>query len=346
MEGKKNFFKGIGVFFIVVMILVGCQKAAGNDTERVENAEAGLVFQISKDYLDQGTIMVEGPYEDFNGNDLISVVWYYTPITDKLLEEAQGISSENLTMEVMEKLYEQLRTHSKYLMNITLIEEQKYKKAIEEGIEQKELTYGDNSEVLGTNDGYVYLVSIPENDTTGMEKEEKKLYEECFAHMQSVKETLTFMKKTDKAKFPEQMPAFSAKDLAGNTITESIFGEKDLTVVNVWGTFCNPCVEEMPELGEWAKEMPENVQMVGLIIDINGDEDTEHRDLAVMIAERAGAEFTQIIANADFDELLRWVTGVPTTFFVDKEGNIVGEPIVGANVKGYKEFVEDYIGGK
>lgn len=144
----------------------------------------------------------------------------------------------------------------------------------------------------------------------------------------------------------EKFPAFTATDLEGNTVTESIFGEKDLTVLNIWGTFCNPCVGEMPELGEWAKEMPENVQMVGLIIDINGEEDKEHHDMAVDITSNAGAEFTQIIVNQDFDPVLKDVLGVPTTLFIDKEGTMVGDPILGADVDGYKKFVEEYLGGK
>lgn len=143
-----------------------------------------------------------------------------------------------------------------------------------------------------------------------------------------------------------KMPDFSAKDLEGNTVTESIFGEKDLTVLNIWGTFCNPCVGEMPELGAWAAEMPDNVQLVGLIIDINGEEDTEHHDLAVDITKNANADFTQIIANQDFYDILKDVVGVPTTLFIDKDGNLVGEPILGADVEGYKKFVEDYLGGQ
>lgn len=146
--------------------------------------------------------------------------------------------------------------------------------------------------------------------------------------------------------FPEQMPAFTAKDLNGETITAAIFSEKDLTVVNIWGTFCTPCVAEMPELGEWADTMPDNVQIIGLIVDIAGDEDTKHHDLAVTITEKAGAEFTHIIANADFDSVLQWVVGVPTTLFVDKEGKLVGQPIVGADVEGYQTFVEDYLNGQ
>ena len=93
----------------------------------------------------------------------------------------------------------------------------------------------------------------------------------------------TQAQETDASAFP----AFTATDLDGNTVTESIFTEKDLTVLNIWGTFCGPCIGEMPELGKWAKEMPDNVQIVGLIIDINGEEDTEHRDLAIEITAQS-----------------------------------------------------------
>ncbi|MCI8418191.1 MAG: TlpA family protein disulfide reductase [Lachnospiraceae bacterium] len=143
--------------------------------------------------------------------------------------------------------------------------------------------------------------------------------------------------------FPAQIPAFSTKDLEGNTVTESIFGEKDLTVINIWGTFCGPCVGEMPELGEWVKNMPEEVQLIGLIVDIKGEEDTEHKEKAAAILEEADADFLQLIANADFAPVMEWVIGVPTTLFVDQEGNLVGDPIVGARVDEYKSFVEAYL---
>lgn len=142
---------------------------------------------------------------------------------------------------------------------------------------------------------------------------------------------------------PAAFPAFTATALDGSTVTESIFSEKDLTVLNIWGTFCGPCIGEMPKLGEWAKEMPDNVQIVGLIIDINGEEDTEHRDLAVDITQQAGVDFTNLIANADFAPILKDVIGVPTTLFIDGDGNIVGDPIVGADVDGYISFVENYL---
>ena len=144
----------------------------------------------------------------------------------------------------------------------------------------------------------------------------------------------------------QKMPLFTTKDLQGNTVTDSIFQEKDLTVVNIWGTFCGPCIEEMPELAEWSKSMPSNVQIIGLVCDIEGEDDQAHKDKALQIMEKAGADFANIIPGSEFSSLLGQVTGVPTTIFVDKDGNITGKPVVGADVSAYKKFVEDYISGK
>lgn len=145
---------------------------------------------------------------------------------------------------------------------------------------------------------------------------------------------------------PKKMPSFTVKDLKGNTITDSIFKEKDLTVVNIWGTFCGPCIEEMPELAQWSGSMPDNVQIIGIVCDIEGEDNSTHKDLAEHIMKEAGAGFTNIIPDSSFDSLMDWITGVPTTIFVDKEGNITGEPILGADVDSYKKFVKGYINGK
>lgn len=147
---------------------------------------------------------------------------------------------------------------------------------------------------------------------------------------------------SNDTKLPKKMPTFKTKDLNGKDVTNSIFAEKDLTVVNVWGTFCGPCTEEIPELGEWAKALPENVQIIGLVSDVEGEKDQEHQEVAKKIITKAKADFVQIIANDDLKDFLSGIVAVPTTFFVDKEGNIVGEPVVGVDIPAYKKFVEDY----
>lgn len=148
-------------------------------------------------------------------------------------------------------------------------------------------------------------------------------------------------------KFPSAIGAFQTVDLEGNEVTESIFSEKDLTVINIWGTFCSPCIEEMPELGAWAKELPENVQIIGLVQDIRGVDDTEHIELAKQITSKAGADFVQLIGGTEaFASIMASLIGVPTTIFVDGNGTIVGDPIIGAYVEKYKDFVEEYLNGQ
>lgn len=148
----------------------------------------------------------------------------------------------------------------------------------------------------------------------------------------------------DEFKVYGKFAEFTTNDIDGNEVTESIFANKDLTVVNIWGTFCGPCINEMPELGAWEKELPDNVQIVGLIVDISSTDNETQIAAAKQITEKADVGFVNLIGgNGAFDELIGSIVGVPTTIFVDKSGNIVGEIIVGADVDRYKSFVNKYI---
>ncbi|MCI8806036.1 MAG: TlpA family protein disulfide reductase [Clostridiales bacterium] len=356
MKSKRSLIKFSCAIFMAI-ILIGCEETdtvkqeeaqtvtTSSNSEIFESHETGLIFHIPKEYQEKG-IKIEGPDIDEKGHDFIRINYYYKPIIDKLIDDMLALSPEERTKQAQQEFYENMYKHSKCLMDITLIKEEEYNSSIKDGKKHNELSYWNNAEKFGTNDGYVYLIAIPENDTDGMEAEEKAQYEECHDYMKTAKENIEFTEINELGKMPRQMPKFTAKDLKGNTVTENIFTEKDLTVVNIWGTFCNPCVEEMPELGEWAKIMPENAQLIGIISDIESENDNIHYDLAVKIMEKSKADFTQIIANKDFESVMSWVTGVPTTLFVDKSGKIIGKPIVGADVDGYKKFVEDYLDGK
>ena len=66
---------------------------------------------------------------------------------------------------------------------------------------------------------------------------------------------------------------FTAKDLDGNEVDQSVFANAKLTMMNIWATFCGPCINEMPELGELAAEGGTNYQIIGVCADLNGTED-------------------------------------------------------------------------
>lgn len=122
-------------------------------------------------------------------------------------------------------------------------------------------------------------------------------------------------------------PDFASRDLTGKEVSQEIFAGHKLTMVNFWGTYCGPCIDEMPDLGRLGKAMPEGTQLVGIVIDIS---DKKKLDAADAILKNAKAEFTNLIAVSDMNDYLETLVGVPTTIFVDGAGKIVGEPLVGS----------------
>lgn len=140
-----------------------------------------------------------------------------------------------------------------------------------------------------------------------------------------------------------KFPDFKTVDLAGNVVTQDIFKSKKVTVVNIWGTFCPPCIGEMPELGKWAGQMPADAQIIGIVCDARDKNDKETIDEAKKITANANAKFVNIVPDEGIMSYLDSVDAVPTTIFVDSDGNIIGETVVGADVAKYKEFLKRYL---
>lgn len=139
--------------------------------------------------------------------------------------------------------------------------------------------------------------------------------------------------------------AFEAQDLEGNTVTESLFAESRLTMVNVWATYCNPCLSEMPGLGELAGEYdPDQFQIIGIVSDVQEGAQEEAVEYAEALVSQTGAEYSHLLLNQSlFMALLRDVSAVPTTFFVDENGEVL-DTIVGAMDKtAWKEKIDAFL---
>lgn len=140
--------------------------------------------------------------------------------------------------------------------------------------------------------------------------------------------------------------AFSSVDIDGNEIDGSVFAGYDLTMVNVFATWCPPCVAEMPELAQLYKDMePQGVNIVGFVLDTRIDEtqlDEAAIEAAKNLREQTGVTYPCIIPDETFLNWYLIVEAVPTTYFVDNNGNIVGEPVVGSNsYDGWKGIIEE-----
>lgn len=121
------------------------------------------------------------------------------------------------------------------------------------------------------------------------------------------------------------LTAFSTTDMEGHAVTQEIFADYDLTVVNVWATWCGYCVEEMPALSTLKTMLPDNVNFITLCTDADTD-----RKLAGDILRDAGANFQTLVVDEDmYAQMQEFVYAFPTTLFLNSEGACVVEPLVG-----------------
>ena len=140
------------------------------------------------------------------------------------------------------------------------------------------------------------------------------------------------MQKSDDGSM-QKFPTFEGKDLDGNTVkSDELFSGNAVTVVNFWFTTCNPCVGELAELDALNKELAEKG---GALIGVNtftldGDEAaiSEAKD----VLAKKGATYQNVYFNSDGEagKFTENIFAYPTTYVVDRNGNIVGDPIVGA----------------
>lgn len=124
---------------------------------------------------------------------------------------------------------------------------------------------------------------------------------------------------------------FTAKDLDGNEVDQSVFANAKLTMMNIWATFCGPCINEMPELGELAAEGGTDYQIIGVCADLNGTEDM--LEDAKEIVSQTKANYLHLQPAEDLYPVLTASSSVPVTFFFDSEGKLVGKGILGAQDK-------------
>ncbi len=139
---------------------------------------------------------------------------------------------------------------------------------------------------------------------------------------------------------------FTTTDIDGNTVNQSVFKGKKLTMVNIWATFCGPCINEMPDLGKISEDYADKgFQIIGIpvdVVDYYGNIDESQVELAKDIIDETGAVYLHILPSASLNQAkLSQVTSVPETIFVDENGNQVGESYIGSrSMAQWKEIID------
>lgn len=128
---------------------------------------------------------------------------------------------------------------------------------------------------------------------------------------------------------------FESTDINGNVVDESVFKGKKITMINIWATFCGPCINEMPDLGKINRDYADKgFQIIGIPVDITdyyGNLDENQVSLAKEIIDETGADYLHIMPSVSLNSAkLSQVTSVPETIFVDENGCQIGESYIGS----------------
>lgn len=165
-------------------------------------------------------------------------------------------------------------------------------------------------------------------------KETTPVKEETATEEKETEEELKEPVSLEKKAFME----FEAQNLEGQTVDQEVFKDKKLTMINIWGTFCGPCIKEMPDLGQLNKEYADKgFQVVGVVVDVLDQDlavDNSQLEKAKEMVETTKAEYLHIIPTKDLiEKKLIYTQVIPETIFVDSTGQQIGEPIVGSKSK-------------
>lgn len=156
---------------------------------------------------------------------------------------------------------------------------------------------------------------------------------------EALSETKLAIERTEEPAFSN----FKSVALTGETVDQSIFAGHKLTMVNIWGTYCNPCISEMPDLAELNKAYEEGeFQVVGMIVDMLDHEGGVHPlavEAAWAIIDATGADYMHLLPTDDIILMkLQYLTAVPETVFVDSQGNILTPETQYLGARSYEDW--------
>lgn len=183
-------------------------------------------------------------------------------------------------------------------------------------------------------------------DTEALSDSSKAHYNQLVSDLETAKSSILLSQPEDRPEVESGATVFfQTTDLDGNKVTSDIFQDHTLTLLNIWGSFCEPCMEEMPDLEAISKEFADkDVAIVGVLgdaLDRKGEFDADTVDLAKTVLKSKGVTYLNI---AMCPELLEAVPSdtYPTSVLIDSNGSVVGKAIYGSrDADQYRQLIQN-----
>ncbi len=301
--------------------------------------ENGVAFNVPEKWLESDGRKIILNFEEL-GDDTPGqiILGYISEETinkiDKMREESNNIPDTDTDSNTTSDLEKEVKD----LCRIISID----KSMSESDIKKELFDKYDIKYLIGEADNLeFYLLFNVKPNTEGLTEASKNDYLEFYSEIETFKSLIKVYKPTTETeKVSKNKLEFSTVTLDGNEIDSSIIEENKLTMVNIWGTFCQPCIDEMPDLQSLYEEVKEDeVNLIGIIADTP---DKEIEELAKRIVSTKGVNYTNLIPDElIISNVLNNISAVPTTLFVDQAGNIISDLVVGARSKEeYKNEIE------
>ena len=200
----------------------------------------------------------------------------------------------------------------------------------------------------GTSADFSFYIVQTENDsgnafTDGRNEEYRKEFENLHTNIKEIIPKLTFARPLGLTELNLEGNDihFSTTDLRGNPLSDKdLFSGHKVTMLNIWSTTCSVCYTEIPQLQKMNEEFSKKGgQIAGLLYD--GDV-PELAAEAQKFLDEYGITYTNIAANEELKAAFP-TQSFPMTYFFNEKGELIGEPVIGANLKQYREFMESYL---
>ena len=312
---------------------------------------AGFRFILPDEFGNTEGILALGGCDEVGGlyPDVYLTEFCYVGLPEDTFRELdEQTYAEGITDEELDALYEEMDQYMFYPLTVVTsgskeLEEAFYNdKFLSESVPPKRV-------LIAEKDGYVYYLydysDVNEAKLSNLQPEFVEEYRALEAAIQEALSKAEFFTPpvSDATANKGVKLSFETTDLDGNPVkSEDLFQQNDITLLNIWATWCGPCIGELEFLGELDGRLKDlNCSLVGILYD--GDDEGAVEAGKALLAENH-AEYLNLMPPKGLDEMVR-IGGYPTSLLVDRSGTVLA-CIVGANTDGYEPVIQNLLASK
>lgn len=334
----KIFMTAVVFLFITSTIFISCSKEVEIKEPTKEEKEAGwryfkaIGFKLHRPaffdtYGDNVNADSSVGEEDKKTDEVIYKVYLYEFASDELNEKYDAIVSDKELNrgQKIEKIQKEVDPYLKPIYKLVVL-----RTPLIGTKTLAELTGLPNNEVIRKTKEFTQVLAIADFNAEDLSEEAAEIYKDMISQVKPIIPTIQC---TDPISAEAAMMknvkglTFETIDLEGNKITSDILAKYDVTMINIWATWCPPCRAELPEIGKLYEAFKDKgCNIIGITGDVSPDAQ-DALPTAKELISKADCNYTVVQYNDTLKPILDNLSAWPTTIFVDKKGNIIASSV-------------------